>query len=183
MKLPGLENSDLLTTVRISGVVNESVVDGLGIRTTVFFQGCCHGCPGCHNPETWDLKGGVEVAVADLIPRLKLNPLVSGVTFSGGEPFLQAGPAAVLGNTIKQMGLNLWVYTGFVWENLINNRELSFKELLEIADVLIDGPFVENLQDGQLAFRGSSNQRIIDVQASLKTGKVVGFPATMDINS
>jgi anaerobic ribonucleoside-triphosphate reductase activating protein len=183
MKLMGFENQEGLTTVRISGVVNESVVDGLGIRTAVFFQGCCHGCPGCHNPETWDLRGGVEVAVADLIPQLKLNPLVSGVTFSGGEPFLQAGPAAVLGKIIKQMGLNLWVYTGFTWEDLTNDQGLPFKELLEIADVLIDGPFVEKLQEGRLAFRGSSNQRIIDVQASLKTGKVVEFPATVDINS
>lgn len=181
MKLPGLENSERLTTVRISGVVNESVVDGPGIRTTVFFQGCCHECSGCHNPETWDLRGGVEVTVADLIPRLKLNPLVAGVTFSGGDPFLQAGSAAVLGKIIKKMGLSLWVYTGFIWENLLNSQHPQFKELLEVTDVIIDGPFVENLLDRHLVFKGSRNQRIIDAQASLKTGKVVEWSTAGDI--
>jgi anaerobic ribonucleoside-triphosphate reductase activating protein len=183
MKLPVLEQSEKLTIVRISGIANESVVDGPGIRTTVFFQGCCHQCSGCHNPETWDLKGGVDVVIADLIPRLKLNPLVAGVTFSGGEPFLQAGPVAVLGKIIKEMGLNLWVYTGFLWENLLHSQNSQFKELLEIADVLIDGPFVANLQDSHLAFKGSLNQRIIDVKASLKTGTVVGWSTAGDIIS
>jgi anaerobic ribonucleoside-triphosphate reductase activating protein len=172
-KVVVFENSDMLATVRISGVVNESVVDGPGIRTVVFFQGCCHECSGCHNPETWDVKGGVEVVVSDLIPQLKLNPLLAGVTFSGGEPFLQAGPAAALGRIIKTMGLTLWIYTGFVWENLLNSPDRQFKELLDIADVLIDGPFVENLHDGNLVFKGSSNQRIVDAQASLETGLVI----------
>jgi anaerobic ribonucleoside-triphosphate reductase activating protein len=173
MKSPGIEEDLNSITVRISGLVHESVVDGPGIRTTVFFQGCHHGCPGCHNPETWDVKGGTEISLDDLIPRLKWNPLVAGVTFSGGEPFLQAGPAAILGKNIKRMGLTLWVYTGFHWETLTDSKNPQFQELLETADVLIDGPFIKNQQDLNLVFKGSRNQRVIDVQASLTMGKVV----------
>lgn len=180
MKLPVLDQELNSITVRISGVVNESMVDGPGIRTTVFFQGCCHECPGCHNPETWDINGGVELSLAQLIPRLNLNPLVSGVTFSGGEPFLQAGPAAVLGKIIKHMGLNLWVYTGYLWEELLATPDRSFKELLEIADVLIDGPYIERQQDLSLAFKGSRNQRIIDVRASFNTGKATELTTAVD---
>lgn len=172
--LSKMKLNDCSTTLRISGIANESVVDGPGIRATVFFQGCQHACPGCHNPETWDLKGGIEITVADLIPLLKLNPLITGVTFSGGEPFLQAGPAAVLGRILTEMGLTLWVYTGFTWDNLLTagNRP-GFKELLEIVDVVIDGLFIEKLQDRRLVFKGSRNQRIIDAKASLNTGRIV----------
>ncbi|HEX7715057.1 MAG TPA: anaerobic ribonucleoside-triphosphate reductase activating protein [Bacillota bacterium] len=162
------------TTVRIAGVATESVVDGPGIRSTVFFQGCRHACPGCHNPETWDTAGGRQVTLAELIDLLKLNPLISGVTFSGGEPFLQAGPAAVLGNHLRKLGLNLWVYTGFTWEDLMNTPDHPENQaLLEIATVVVDGPFRQQLKDLSLPFRGSANQRLIDAQASLAAGRVV----------
>ncbi len=159
---------------RIAGVVTESVVDGPGVRAVVFFQGCNRVCPGCHNPETWDINGGQEVSLVELIPMLKLNPLVNGITFSGGEPFLQAYPAAVLGGILKEMGLTLWVYTGFTWEDLLVNFEKpGFKELLRIADIVIDGPFIKELKSTDNSFKGSHNQRIINAKTSLMEGRVV----------
>lgn len=169
-----LANQASQTKARIAGVSNESVVDGPGLRSTVFFQGCCHGCPDCQNPETWDPEGGRQVTLAELLGLMKLNPLISGVTFSGGEPFLQPGPAAVLGNHLRKLGLDLWVYTGFTWEELINTPDHpEYQALLEIATVVVDGPFQRQLKDLSLPFRGSANQRLIDAQASLATGKVL----------
>jgi anaerobic ribonucleoside-triphosphate reductase activating protein len=160
--------------VRIAGVVNESVVDGPGIRTVIFFQGCPHACPGCHNPETWNFRGGRELSVSDLIRSLKVTPLISGVTFSGGEPFGQAEVASALGASLKALGLNLWVYTGFLWEQLLNNlKKPGYAELINLADVVVDGPFQQELKRSDLSFRGSANQRLIRVKASLNDGKVV----------
>jgi anaerobic ribonucleoside-triphosphate reductase activating protein len=160
--------------VRIAGVVNESVVDGPGIRTVIFFQGCPHACPGCHNPETWNFRGGRELSVSDLIRSLKVTPLISGVTFSGGEPFGQAEVASALGASLKALGLNLWVYTGFLWEQLLNNlKRPGYAELINLADVVVDGPFQQELKRSDLSFRGSTNQRLIRVKASLNDGKVV----------
>jgi anaerobic ribonucleoside-triphosphate reductase activating protein len=160
--------------VRVAGITNESVVDGPGIRSTIFFQGCPHACPGCHNPETWSSEGGKEFKIADLIKLLAINPLVSGITFSGGEPFQQAPAAAALGRRLREMGLNLWVYTGYTWEVLLASLERpGYQELLELAEVLIDGPFLREKQDLGLLFRGSTNQRLINVQESLTKGMVV----------
>lgn len=157
---------------RIAGVVTESIVDGPGIRSGVFFQGCPHCCDGCHNPETWDPGAGTEVTLEELLPLLQITPLVGGVTFSGGEPFLQAAFAFQLGVRIKKAGLNLWVYTGFKWEELLQNRE-CFGALLSITDVLVDGKFQKEAAVAGLAFRGSSNQRIIRVAPSLEEGRVI----------
>lgn len=160
--------------VRVAGITNESVVDGPGIRSTIFFQGCPHACPGCHNPETWSSEGGKELKIEDLIKFLAINPLVSGVTFSGGEPFQQAPAAAVLGRRLLEMGLNLWVYTGYTWEALLVNLDRpGYQELLELTEVLIDGPFIREKRDLGLLFRGSTNQRLINVQESLTKGMVV----------
>jgi anaerobic ribonucleoside-triphosphate reductase activating protein len=160
--------------VRIAGVVNESVVDGPGIRSVIFFQGCPHACPGCHNPETWDFQGGREFSVSDLIQSLKLTPLISGVTFSGGEPFGQAKAVSALGASLKALGLNLWIYTGFIWEQLlINLKKPGYAELINLADVVVDGPFQQEHKRSDLPFRGSANQRLIRVKASLTSGKVV----------
>lgn len=159
--------------LRIAGISYESVVDGPGIRTTVFFQGCPHACPECHNPQTWDIGGGFEITMGELIPKLKLNPLISGVTFSGGEPFLQAIAAAECALYLKGLGLDLWVYTGYTWEYLLSNPGVTgVKKLLESADVIVDGPFLKELKTS-LTFRGSSNQRFINVRSSLDSGKVV----------
>jgi len=166
-----MANQDLL---RIAGVTTESVVDGPGIRSTVFFQGCPHACSGCHNPDTWSLDGGKEIQLEALLKLLKINPLVSGVTFSGGEPFQQAPVAVTLGKRLRELGLNLWVYTGYTWEYLLTNFDRpGYKELLKLTEVLVDGPFIREKQDLSLLFRGSANQRLIKVQESLAKGVVV----------
>jgi anaerobic ribonucleoside-triphosphate reductase activating protein len=172
------------TTVRIAGITTESVVDGPGLRGTVFFQGCPHACEGCHNPETWDPGGGQEIKLEDLLAKLKINPLTTGVTFSGGEPFYQAIAAAELGSFLKEQGLNLWVYTGYLWEYLLENMNHSgFSALLQVTDVLVDGPFQYPHKTLQLPFRGSSNQRLIKVSESLKAGVIVYWqPTVITIN-
>lgn len=165
--------------VRIAGVAVESVVDGPGLRSTVFFQGCPHACPGCHNPETWDPGGGKEIDLTELLGLLKLNPLISGVTFSGGEPFSQAIPAARLGSYLKTLGLNLWVYTGYTWDFLVkNSNDRGFKELLDSADVVVDGPFLNEARTFGLPFRGSSNQRLIKVRESIDSGKIIEWTSS-----
>ena len=131
------------TTVKIAGIVNESIVDGPGLRTTIFFQGCIHACDGCHNPDTWNLNGGIELTLTELIRKLRLNPLISGITYSGGEPFLQAEAAAKLGRFLTKMGLGLWIYTGYRWEGLISQLyKPGISELLQIARVIVYGPFL-----------------------------------------
>jgi anaerobic ribonucleoside-triphosphate reductase activating protein len=160
--------------VRIAGVTTESVVDGPGIRSTIFFQGCPHACPGCHNPNTWRFDGGKEISLTELIRLLDLNPLVTGVTFSGGEPFQQAPVVALLGQRLRRAGLNIWVYTGFTWDFLKENLDRAgYKELLEVAEVLIDGPFIQEQRDLSLLFRGSANQRLIKVTESMASGRIV----------
>ncbi len=159
---------------RIAGVATESVVDGPGIRSAIFFQGCPHACPGCHNPDTWRFDGGKEISLTELIRLLDLNPLVTGVTFSGGEPFQQAPVVAILGNYLRKLGLNIWVYTGFTWDFLMANLDRAgYKELIGVAEVLIDGPFVQEQRDLSLLFRGSTNQRLIKVAESMASGSIV----------
>lgn len=161
--------------LRIAGLVNDSIVDGPGIRFTVFVQGCPHACEGCHNPQTWDFEAGRYATLDEIVERIGHNPLLDGVTFSGGEPFCQAKPLAELGKRIKEMGLGLITYTGYVYEYLIShaNEENGYMELLQVTDILIDGPFVLSKKSLELDFRGSSNQRIIDVRQSLAQGITV----------
>ena len=159
--------------IRLAGIVKESVVDGPGIRMVVFVQGCRHHCPGCHNENTQDPAGGYESTVDEVIAQLPTNSLISGVTFSGGEPFLQAGALAEIGRAARQRGLSIFTYTGFVFESLLaqssNNADIA--ALLAVTDVLIDGPFILEQRDISLAYRGSSNQRLLDLPASLRQGK------------
>lgn len=161
--------------IRLAGIVKESVVDGPGIRMVVFVQGCTHHCPGCHNENTQDPFGGYLSTVQEVIDQLPSNPLVTGMTFSGGEPFMQAGALAVIGKAAKQRNLSVFTYTGFVFETLLeqsrNNPDIA--ALLAITDVLIDGPFLLEQRDISLAFRGSGNQRLLDVPTSLRQGKAV----------
>jgi anaerobic ribonucleoside-triphosphate reductase activating protein len=169
--------------VRIAGVSRESVVDGTGLRSTIFFQGCHHACQDCHNPETWDPGGGTEVSLSKLLSMLKLNPLIDGITFSGGEPFLQSPALVELAAHLKALGLNLWIYSGFTWEYLNSqSAQPSYKELLAFADVLVDGPFLMNVKEPGLSFRGSANQRIIKVQDSLAASRIILWtPETIQI--
>ena len=163
--------SDLI--LRIAGLEPESIVDGPGLRFTVFVQGCPHHCPGCHNPQSHDFSGGKERSVQEIFAQIAKNPLITGVTFSGGEPFCQPKSLAVLAEKIKTTGLELAVYTGFFFEDLICDPSSDEFALLRLTDTLIDGPFLQDKRDISLDFRGSSNQRIIDVPASLTAGHVV----------
>ena len=160
--------------LRVAGTVNDSIVDGPGIRLTIFTQGCPHHCAGCHNPQTHDFDGGEQVPISRLLEKIKGNPLLDGVTFSGGEPFCQAEALAELGNDIKSLGLNVITYTGYTFEYLFEHKnDNSYGKLLEVTDFLIDGKFIESEKDWQLKFRGSRNQRYLDCQKSLETGSAV----------
>lgn len=160
--------------LRIAGTVNDSIVDGTGIRFTIFTQGCPHNCKGCHNPQTHDFDGGELVDTDTLLEKIKSNPLLDGVTFSGGEPFCQAQTLAALGAEVKKLGMNVITYTGYTFEQLYKDRDKNgWEELLAVTDYLIDGPFILEQKDWEIKFRGSSNQRYIDCQASLKEGRAV----------
>ena len=156
----------------LSGIVNDSIVDGPGIRVTVFCQGCPHHCPGCHNPETWDFGCGTDVPAEAIVDIVKSNPLCRGVTFSGGEPFAQAAGFAKLAKLLKEQGYEVASYSGYTFEELLEGSE-DQKKLLEAIDILIDGPFLLAEKSLEIAFRGSRNQRILDVKKSLAVGKAM----------
>lgn len=160
--------------LRISDTVNDSIVDGPGLRFTVFVQGCPHHCPGCHNPQTHAFDGGELIDEMTLLERIKGNPLLDGVTFSGGEPFCQADALANLGEGIRGLGLNIMTYSGYTFEYLYAHREENgIGRLLAVTDWLVDGPYVESLRSLELHFRGSSNQRILDVRKSMEAGEPI----------
>lgn len=163
------------TSLRIAGIVKESIVDGPGIRLTVFTQGCRHNCEGCHNPETHSFDGGNMMDIEDILKQLKKNPLLDGITLSGGEPFEQASACAELAFEARKMGLHVMTYTGYTFEYILKNEESrdGWKELLNNTQILVDGRFEISKKSIELRFRGSSNQRIIDVEKSLKNNEVV----------
>ena len=158
--------------LNLSGIVSDSIVDGPGIRTTVFCQGCPHHCPGCHNPETWDFGCGTDMDEETIVEIVRSNPLCRGVTFSGGEPFAQAEAFAKLAGLLKEKGYEVASYSGYTFEALLNGTPAQ-RKLLEAIDILIDGPFVLAEKSLELAFRGSRNQRILDVPKSLVAGEAV----------
>lgn len=157
--------------IRIAGIVQESIVDGPGFRFTVFTQGCFHDCPGCHNPLTHDPNGGREASVESLVEAMRKNSLLDGLTLSGGEPFLQAESCAHLADAAHGMGLNVWAYSGYTFEELYADE--AKMNLLRACDVLVDGPFILAQRTLEKRFRGSKNQRVIDVKQSLERGEVV----------
>ena len=160
-----------MVTISILDIVEDTTVDGPGFRTTVYCAGCPNRCPGCHNPQSWDIANGREVAVEDILKVILADPFAD-VTFSGGDPMFQPVGFAALAKAIKEQSCkNIWCYTGYLFEELLEN--IQQRELLKYIDVLVDGRFVEVLKDECLRFRGSSNQRIIDVPASLASGKTV----------
>ena len=158
--------------LNLSGIVQDSIVDGPGIRTTIFCQGCPHHCPGCHNPETWDFGCGTDVPVEDLVDVVRSNPLCRGVTFSGGEPFAQAAGFAKLAQLLKERGYEVASYSGYTFEELLNGSD-DQKELLASIDILIDGPFLLAQKSLEVPFRGSRNQRILDVKKRLAESRAV----------
>lgn len=178
----------MATPLRLAGVIRESIVDGPGWRFVVFAQGCPHHCPGCQNPQTHDFAGGYDSTVGRLIAEIQKNPLLSGVTLSGGDPFAQAEPFAVLAAGVHRLGLNVVTYTGWTYEQLIDgcSTHPSWEALLAETDVLVDGPFLLAEKSLALLFRGSRNQRTIDVKRSLALGYAVecdlhnGMPSAPD---
>ena len=152
--------------LNLAGIVGDSIVDGPGIRTTIFCQGCPHHCPGCHNPETWAFGCGTDMEEETILEIIRSNPLCRGVTFSGGEPFAQAESFSKLARLLKAAGKEVASYSGYTFEELLSGTDAQ-KELLSIIDVLIDGPFLMAEKTLELPFRGSRNQRILDVPKSL----------------
>ena len=150
---------------RLANVVNDSIVDGPGFRLTVFVQGCPHRCPGCHNPQTHDFSGGFDADIPAILDAIREDPLLDGVTLSGGEPFCQAEALLPLVREVKKMGKTVFAYSGYTLEQLLELGKTypAVLELLKLCDTLVDGPYVEALRNLDLEFRGSSNQRIIDL--------------------
>ena len=168
--------------LRIAGIEPESFVDGPGIRMTIFTQGCHHNCPGCQNPQTHDFNGGHYIEIEEILDMIEENPLLDGITFSGGDPMDQAAALIPLAREIKERGMNLVIFTGYTYERLmeLTQEHPEMFELLTFADILIDGPFILAKRSLELKFRGSSNQRIIDVQESLSQGHVVLHQIQLD---
>ena len=159
---------------RIAGTVRHSSVDGPGVRYVVFFQGCPHHCPGCQNPETWDPAGGEETTAEELAEEMRSTRYLDGITLSGGDPLLQPSAVIVIADAGHEKGLSVWSYTGWTFEALLQGAagETALEALRHI-DVLVDGPFVQDKLSGDHIYRGSSNQRLIDVQASLAAGAAI----------
>lgn len=161
--------------VNVAGIVRESIVDGPGFRFVIFCQGCPHGCKACHNPDTHAFKENKLIGVDELFEIIMKPRLGKGVTFSGGEPFCQSAPFAKLGEKLKAEGIDILIFTGYEYEELIKMAKYneSIMRLIKTADYIVDGRYKEELRDLSLKFRGSSNQRIIDVKKTLEACKIV----------
>lgn len=182
----GVSDAGAPTHIRLYGTAPDSIVDGPGLRYAVFTQGCSHGCPGCHNPDSHPADGGTLTSIDALVADIRANGLVHDVTLSGGDPFEQPEACAEVARRLKAAGYGLWAYTGFLYEDLLAQAEAAsdatpqeavraaaVASLLATVDVLVDGPFVESLKSLGLKWRGSSNQRLIDLAATRRAGRVV----------
>lgn len=160
-------------TVSILDIIEDTTVDGPGFRTAIYAAGCLQRCPGCHNPESWDINRGTPVSTAVLLEKVLADDFAN-VTFSGGDPLFQPEAFAELAKEIKARSKkNIWCYTGFTFESILKNKKQA--TLLSYIDVLVDGRFEESLRDEALLFRGSKNQRLIDVQSSLRESKIITY--------
>ena len=164
-----------MNKLNVAGIVEESIVDGPGIRLTVFVQGCTHNCKGCHNPETHSFEAGETVDIQKIASMIDKNPLLDGLTISGGEPFQQAEGCAKLAKYSKEKELDVITYTGYTFEELLAGMDTNkgWRDLIEASDVIVDGKFEQSLRSVELRFRGSSNQRIISVKDSFEENTVV----------
>lgn len=202
--MAAMENDFENATISLYGTVPDSIVDGPGLRYAVFVQGCSHHCPGCHNPESQPAEGGTETTLAALLADIRANGLAHDVTLSGGEPFEQPKACAALAVELKRNGYGIWCYTGYLYDDLAGRAEaartqqaqreeagltgnaltegiaddLAVGDLLDSIDVLVDGPFVESRKSLELKWCGSSNQRLIDVPATRRTGSIVEWQPT-----
>ena len=160
--------------IRVAGVVNDSIVDGPGLRVAVFVQGCPHRCPGCQNPQTFDFDGGELMTTDEIINKIERNPLDKGVTFSGVEPFAQAGALLEIARWCHANGKDVWAYSGYTYEQIAEGKAgAAAQQLLQECDVLVDGPFIEAEKSMNLKWRGSANQRVIDISKTMQQGLVV----------
>lgn len=159
--------------INIAGIEAESVVDGEGWRFAIFTQGCKHHCKNCHNPQTWDMCGGTQMSIDELVDTIeeafKENILMDGVTLTGGDPLYQPDATFSLCKKLKDLDINIWLYTGFTYEEITKDEKLM--SIMKYIDVLVDGPFIESLKSLELEYRGSSNQRILDMKKTLESGK------------
>lgn len=158
-----------MVTFQILDIIAGTTVDGPGLRTSIYFAGCEHKCLDCHNPQSWNAKAGVSMDVDDVMKQIIENDF--NVTFSGGDPMLQVNNLIELAKRVKSIGKNIWCYTGYTYEEVLKSNKL--KTILPYIDVLVDGRYEKELRDTELLFRGSSNQRLIDVTRSLESGSVV----------
>jgi len=166
--------------IRVLDIIEDTMVDGPGFRTSIYCAGCRHACKGCHNPQSWSFEQGREMTTQELMKIIVADPYAN-VTFSGGDPMYQAAGFAELARSIHEYTQkDIWCYTGFVYESLIHEDQ---RELLEHIDVLVDGPYIERLRDPDLLFRGSCNQRLIDVPKTLCAGEVVLWQADIEVKS
>lgn len=160
--------------IRLAADLQEdSIVDGNGIRTVIWTQGCSHNCPSCHNPSTHSFDGGELVDVEDVIERIENLSNQDGITFSGGDPMFQAKACSIIAKKIHELGMNVWAYTGFTFEELLDKGNKEILDFLRNIDVLIDGKFELSKKSLDIKFRGSTNQRVIDVPSSLELHRVV----------
>lgn len=164
-----------MSKLKLAGFIRESIVDGPGLRFVVFAQGCPHHCPDCHNPQTWSFTGGFEATPLQILAEMTKNPLLRGLTISGGEPFCQSSAMSDLAQAARNKGYDIIAYTGFTFEELLVKSPTAPANLMLLRqiDILIDGPFLKTQKSYELIFRGSTNQRIIDVPTSLAKGTVV----------
>lgn len=162
------------TTLNLYGTVADSIVDGPGLRFAVFVQGCSHHCPGCHNPESQPATGGTSRALADILEEIQSNPLIQNVTLSGGEPFEQPHGCALLARALKARGFGVWTYSGYLLEDLQARAatDPAVQDLLEATDVLVDGPFIQAKKSLDITWRGSTNQRVINLPKTLASGTI-----------
>ena len=158
--------------IRLAGIVPESIVDGPGYRLAVFVQGCPHGCPGCHNPATHDPAGGYPADTSEIVEGLGKNPLVRGVTLTGGEPMMQAEALCIIAAAAKEKGMNVWCYTGYTLEALFREHKPDRMRLLGLVDVLVDGPYIARERSLELMYCGSKNQRLIDMNRTREAGEI-----------
>ena len=167
--------------LRILSIIEDTMVDGPGFRTSIYCAGCSHNCPGCHNRQSWDFNQGQLMTTNEIMDVILADPFAN-VTFSGGDPMFQAEGFTELAHAIhERSNKTIWCFTGFTFEALLAKPEQ--RKLLEQIDVLVDGPFIERLKDTDLLYRGSSNQRLIDVKESLKQGKVVLYHDPLSLAS
>lgn len=175
-----VSNTDFPKELRIAATVRDSIVDGPGLRYVIFTQGCPHHCPGCHNPQTHDFSGGKPADTAEILEEILRDPILSGVTFSGGEPFCQAKALLPVAEALKEKKKHLMIYTGYQLGELQAMADPYVQRLLELTDILVDGPFVLEKRNLTLAYRGSENQRVIDMKRTKEEGKIILYHSEYD---